>query len=162
MTLIAAALFIGIATTALTDLWSLVVARLLHQRPNNWKLPGRWFAHIPRGRLCHRDIAAAPEIAGEQAVGWICHYAVGTAFALILLLWGGPEWRMAPTLLPALVWGLLTIGFGWFLMQPCMGLGIAAARTPRPGLVRGQGLAAHLVFGFGLWFFARVFLALVP
>jgi hypothetical protein len=36
-------------------------------------------------------------------------------------------------------------------MQPGMGAGIAARRTPRPGAARLQSLVTHAVFGFGLY-----------
>jgi Protein of unknown function (DUF2938) len=37
------------------------------------------------------------------------------------------------------------------LMQPGMGAGIAASRTPRPNAARLQSLVTHAFFGFGLY-----------
>lgn len=68
----------------------------------------------------------------------------------------GPGWFAAPTLLPAWIFGIVTIAFGWFLLQPGMGLGWAASQTPNPTKGRLLGLVAHTVFGLGLWLTALV------
>jgi hypothetical protein len=49
------------------------------------------------------------------------------------------------------VFSVLTIAAGWFVLQPGMGLGWAAAKTPAPWKARGFGLLAHTVFGLGMW-----------
>jgi len=36
-------------------------------------------------------------------------------------------------------------------MQPGMGAGLGARRSPRPGFARLQSLAMHAVFGLGLY-----------
>lgn len=36
-------------------------------------------------------------------------------------------------------------------MQPGMGFGVAASKTPKPNVARLRSLAAHTVFGFGLY-----------
>ena len=41
-----------------------------------------------------------------------------------------------PTILPALIVGIGTVAAPFLLMQPGMGLGIAASRTPNPGAAR--------------------------
>ena len=51
----------------------------------------------------------------------------------------------------ALIVGIVTVAAGWFIMSPGMGNGIAASRAPNPWKVRGLQLAAHVVFGFGLY-----------
>lgn len=160
MILLEQSLFIGIATTLLFDLWGRLVARLRGTPPPAWKLPGRWFAHLARGRLCHADISAAAPVWGESAIGWLGHYLTGIVFAAGLLIWRGPAWAAAPTLGPAMVVGVGTVLLGWLVMSPCMGNGIAASRAPNPWSARGLGLAAHVVFGLGLWLSALVLAAL--
>ncbi|CCG88010.1 hypothetical protein EPIR_2647 [Erwinia piriflorinigrans CFBP 5888] len=39
----------------------------------------------------------------------------------------------------------------FLLMQPCLGNGIAAAKTPAPWLGRRRNLVAHVSFGLGRW-----------
>ena len=70
---------------------------------------------------------------------------------MILAFLMGPGWFANPTFLPAWIWAILTVAAGWFLLQPGLGLGWAAAKTPSPNKVRLFNLLAHTVFGFGLF-----------
>jgi hypothetical protein len=53
--------------------------------------------------------------------------------------------------LPALFYGIGTVVFPFFIMQPSFGLGIAASRAPNPRHARLKSLATHTVFGLGLY-----------
>ena len=86
----------------------------------------------------------------RRAINWST-VAWGLSLQVIFALIVGPGWLAAPTVLPALVFGLATVAFGWFLLQPGLGMGWAAARTPNPTRVRLLNLAGHAVFGTGLW-----------
>jgi hypothetical protein len=144
-------LLIGVGATALTDLWSLFASRVLGMKGADWTLVGRWFGHMPRGKLVHDDIAKAPPVAGERVLGWLGHYAIGVAFAGLLVLVWGAEWTRSPTLLPALLVGWLTLAAPLLLMQPAMGAGLAASRTPKPHRARLRSLLTHTVFGLALY-----------
>jgi hypothetical protein len=113
----------------------------------NYGLVGRWLAWMPRGRFRHERIAATPAVKGEKAIGWVAHYAIGIVFAGLLVVVHGQQ----PTLASALVVGIGTVAAPFLVMQPAMGAGIAARRTPRPGAARLQSLVTHAVFGFGLY-----------
>jgi hypothetical protein len=54
-------------------------------------------------------------------------------------------------LAPALLYGIGTVVFPFFVLQPSLGLGIASARSPRPARARLKSLATHAVFGAGLY-----------
>jgi hypothetical protein len=99
----------------------------------------------------YEDIAKARPFAYERAWGWIGHYAVGILFAAILLALVPSNWLQQPTLIPALIVGLVTVGAGWFLLQPGMGAGIAASRRPNANRIRALNIAGHIVFGLGLY-----------
>lgn len=142
---------IGVGATALLDLWALFLARTFGIAPPNWGLVGRWVGHLPAGRLVHDDIAAASPVANELAIGWLFHYAVGIAFAAALLAIWGLGWAAAPTLVPALVVGYVTVGCGWFILQPGMGAGIAASKRANAMQIRLLNIAGHTVFGLGLY-----------
>ena len=60
-------------------------------------------------------------------------------------------WSAAPTFLPAWILGMVTIGAGWFLLQPGMGAGWAAAKRPNALQIRGLNIVAHTVFAAGLY-----------
>jgi hypothetical protein len=117
----------------------------------DYGLVGRWLAWMPRGRFRHDSIKAAPPMPGERAIGWGAHYLIGIAFSAILIAIWGEGWVDHPTLAPALVVGTGSVAAPYLLMQPGMGQGIAASRTPRPAAARRQSLITHAIFGVGLY-----------
>lgn len=143
MNTISATLVIGIVATLLTDLWALVRRQIFGTPLPNYGFVGRWIAHMPRGRFRHQSIAAVTPARGEGIIGWSAHYLIGIAFALLL-----PE---QPALAPALLVGIATVAAPFLVMQPAMGAGIAASRTPRPNIARLQSLVTHGIFGLGLY-----------
>lgn len=142
---------IGIGATLVMDLWGLVRKRLLGVPPLDYALVGRWVGHMAHGKFRHDRIAAASPMPGELVLGWVVHYLTGVVFAAMLVWIVGLEWLRNPTFVPALGFGLATVIVPFLLMQPAMGAGIAASRTPNPTSARLQSLITHAVFGTGLW-----------
>lgn len=141
---------IGIGATAIMDAWLALLARL-GVRTLDFALLGRWVGHLSRGRFAHAAIAKAQPVAGERALGWIAHYAIGVAFAGLLVGIQGMGWASRPSLLPAIIVGAGTVVAPLFIMQPAMGAGFAAARTPTPLKNCLRSVANHTVFGLGLY-----------
>jgi hypothetical protein len=144
-------LICGLAATALVDLWALVRRQLFGTNLPNYRLVGRWIGHFPRGQFRHASIATAPHVRGEGVIGWTVHYVTGVVFACVLFIVAGHAWFEHPTLLPALLVGIATVAAPFLIMQPAMGAGIAASRTPRPNAARLQSLVMHAFFGLGLY-----------
>ena len=147
---------IGIGATILLDLWSACLKLLFHIPSTNWSMVGRWFGHLPHGRFVHNKIADAAPVRKELLLGWSAHYAIGVGFATLLVALFGLDWLHQPTIVPALVVGVFTVVFPFFLMQPGMGLGIAATKAPRPNAARLRSLMSHTIFGVGLYAAASV------
>jgi hypothetical protein len=146
----ASTLLAGLGATAATDLWAIARKRLLDVPLPDYGLVGRWIAYMPR-KFRHDAIKAAAPVRGERAIGWAVHYAIGVAFAALLPILWGSSWLREPTIAPALIVGLGTVAAPFLLMQPGMGAGFAASRTPRPAAARLQSLVTHAVFGLGLY-----------
>ena len=144
-------LVIGAGATLVLDLWALLLNKVAGLPRPDWGLVGRWFAHLPHGIVFHKDIAKADPVANERVIGWVCHYLTGILFAAILLVIMGTGWAHNPTFLPALMLGLVTVGAGWFLLQPGMGAGWAASLRPNPWQIRGLNIVGHSVFALGLY-----------
>lgn len=144
-------LYVGIGATAVMDLWGLARKPLLGIAPPNYALVGRWIAYMTHGRFRHDSIAASAPVRGEHIIGWTVHYLTGIAFAAMLIGIWGAAWVRQPTIGPALAVGIGAVAAPFFLMQPGMGAGIAASRTPRPASARLQSLITHGVFGLGLY-----------
>lgn len=153
--LLAAAL-IGIGATAFMDLWALFLKIGFQLPVRSYDMVGRWIGHMAHGQLVHINIAASPAIVHENIIGWIVHYLTGIVFAAGLLTLWGPGWVSRPTLFPALCIGLVTILFPFFVMQPCLGYGIAASNLPQPDAARLRSLMGHASFGLGLYVSARI------
>ena len=133
------------------DLWGILRRCIFGVPLTNYGLVGRWLAYLLRGRFRHDPIAKTPPVPGENLIGWAAHYLIGIGFAAILLAICGLDWARHPTLGPALIVGVATVAAPFLLMQPGMGAGIAASRTPRPGAARLQSLVTHGIFGLGLY-----------
>ncbi len=148
---IVAAIAIGIGATVLMDLWNLFLKRAFSIPSLNYCLLGRWLRHMPSGTLRHASIGGAQEKPFECTVGWIGHYTIGVAFAVVFVILASVSWLARPTFLPAVLYGIGTVVFPFFIMQPSLGFGIAGSRTPNPARARLKSLATHTVFGVGLY-----------
>lgn len=141
----------GIGATLIMDIWLLFLKRAFNISSLNYCLLGRWLCHMPAGTFKHASITAAPRKSFECTVGWIAHYSIGIGLVLGFVVLVSSDWLVRPTLLPALLYGIGTVVFPFFLMQPSFGLGIAASKTPNPMQARLKSLMTHTVFGIGLY-----------
>jgi hypothetical protein len=144
-------LLTGVGATAVMDLWAIARKRLFGIAAPNYGVVGRWLGHMPKGRFRHDSVAAAAPVRGERLIGWTAHYLIGISFAAILLGIWGHAWIHSPTIGPALLVGIVTVAAPFLVMQPGMGAGIAASRTPRPAAARFHSLVTHAIFGLGLY-----------
>lgn len=140
----------GVVATATFDLWQRAQKLAFGVPPSNWALVGRWFAHIPSGRLVHDSIQTAAPAPHEEAIGWTAHYAVGIAYAAMYLS-GAHALGATPSLASAVAFGVVTVVAAWFVLQPGMGMGVLARKAPNPGEARLRSLLNHVVFGVGLY-----------
>jgi hypothetical protein len=141
---------VGIGATALMDLWLWLLSRL-GVPTSGFAMVGRWVGHFRRGEFAHAAISKAAAVRFELGLGWATHYLIGIAYAALLVGLRGTAWLEQPTLLPALVFGILTVAAPWFVMQPAMGAGFLALKTPTPLKNALRNLANHAVFGAGLY-----------
>jgi hypothetical protein len=145
------ALAIGVGATLAIDLWNLFLKRFFNISSLSYCLLGRWLRHMQEGTFRHASLAAAPRKRFECTAGWIAHYTIGVVFAVVFVLLTPDDWLARPTLLPALLFGICTVVFPLFIMQPSIGLGIAASKTQNPLQARLKSLGTHAVFGIGLY-----------
>jgi len=143
-------LLLGGGATLVMDGWALLLARL--GIPSlDFALLGRWIGHLPEGQWMHESIARAAPVRGERLLGWCAHYSIGIGFAALLLATFGLEWARSPSLLPALLIGLVTVVAPLFVLQPALGAGIASSKTPTPLFNTVKSLVTHTVYGLGLY-----------
>ena len=147
---------IGAGATVCIDLWSVLLKKAFGIRSLDYCLLGRWVLHMPAGRIMHASIGGAAPKAHECAAGWISHYGIGMTFAVTFGAFVGDRWLHAPTLGPALAFGVATVVVPMFVMQPALGMGVAASKAPDPALARLKSLGTHAVFGAGLYVSAEL------
>ncbi len=144
------------------DGWNLFLRRAFSVPSLNYCLLGRWILHMPGGMFLHPSIGTAPQKRLECAVGWVAHYTIGVVLALGFVALAPAGWLARPTLLPALLYGVATVVFPFFVLQPSLGLGIASSKTPKPTKARLKSLGTHAIFGVGLYFCAVALTYLHP
>jgi hypothetical protein len=147
------AILIGLGATLTFDLWALLLKYVIKLTPSNFCLVGRWLRYMPEGTFRHSNIASAPTKSAECAVGWIAHYMIGITFAVTFVAFVGNNWLQHPTLIPAITFGMVTVGAPFLIMQPAFGLGVAASKTSNPMQTRLRSLMNHTAFGLGLYLF---------
>jgi hypothetical protein len=142
---------VGLGATLVMDLWAVFLKRIFAVPSPDYCLVGRWLRHMTDGTFKHPRIATAARKPAECTIGWIAHYTVGGLFAVALIALTTPQWLRSPTPTPAIIFGLVTVGFPFFIMHPSFGLGIAASRAPNPMQARLRSLMNHAAFGVGLY-----------
>ena len=147
---------VGLGATFVMDLWAIFLKHAFKIPSPNYCLVGRWLRHMTNGSIKHPSITAAAPKPAECTTGWIAHYIIGVLFALTLVALATPEWLQSPTLMPALIFGVVTVGFPFFIMHPSFGLGLAASKAPNPMQARLRSLMNHAAFGVGLYVSALV------
>lgn len=157
MNIYVCALSIGIGATIVMDIWAWLMWKVFNIPSLNYAMVGRWLGHLPRGLLSHNNITNTPPIRGEAVIGWSAHYAIGILFAFILLSATGHQWVVAPSLLTAVLFGIITVAAPFFILQPALGAGIAASKTPHPNTARLKSLMAHTSYGIGLYISALAY-----
>jgi hypothetical protein len=155
------AILLGLGATLTFDLWALFLKEAFKINPSSMCLVGRWIRTMPEGIFIHANIGSAPRKSAECAVGWGVHYMTGIAFASAFVTLVGNRWFQHPTLIPAILFGVVTVLAPFFIMQPAFGFGVAASKTSNPAQARLRSLMNHAVFGVGLYLFGLVFRWLV-
>ncbi|OIX90524.1 DUF2938 family protein [Pantoea sp. Ae16] len=149
--IVAQATVAGIGATLTMDIWSLCQRYLFKVPPLQYALVGRLFLGLLRGKVRHNTILTTPPIQAEGLAGWVIHYLTGIAFAFIPVGLTGMGWYHEPEVFTAVFTAFLTLLAPFMILQPALGFGIAAARTPHPWRARLFSALSHLAYGCGLY-----------
>jgi len=144
---------IGLGATLTFDLWAIFVKHAFKITPSNICLVGRWLRYMPEGTFKHSNIVSAPQKSAECMVGSIAHYIIGVMFAIPFVALVGNSWLQRPTLISAIGFGGVTVLAPFFLMQPALGLGLAASKVSNPMQSILRRLMNHTMFVIGLYLF---------
>ena len=145
------AIVLGMGASLIMDGWAVLRWRVTGASFLDYGWLTRWITGLPAGRLSLSLGREAPLSTMERVIGWVLHYAIGVLYAGAFVMIVGADWRSSPSLLPALLFGAITAFAPFLILQPALGRGAFAARTPSPGAARLQTMLTHLVFGLGLY-----------
>ncbi|WP_336760277.1 DUF2938 family protein [Asaia sp. VD9] len=155
-------LVVGVVSTLVLDLYAVALERATGIGRTNWGAVGHWLVGMGRGRMVFSPNTDGLYTPGEHGLGWIFHYAVGCAYALMLPLFWGVGYVAAPSLMPVILIGfVLTTIAGLTLMVPGMGGGFLGLKTPNPMKLYGLVLLAHAVFTVGQYAAALALASLI-
>ena len=153
---------IGTGATMVMDAWAMLMKQVFNMTSLDYCFVGRWLQHFRHGVFRHQNITSADKQTSECLLGWLAHYLTGIIFAMALVLVTSGRWLLQPGISEALLFGLVTVAFPFFILQPCLGFGIAGSKTPSPVTTRMKSLAAHAAFGVGLYVCALALVKLFP
>ena len=148
---LADSLVLGLGASLIMDGWALLRQYTTRTPMLDYGWIARWVAGLPSGRMSVVPGQGAPLSKIERSLGWMLHYAIGAAYAGVFLSVAGPLWLESPSVWPALAFGAVTSLAPFLILQPALGRGVFANRTPAPRAARVQTLLTHLVFGAGLY-----------
>ncbi|MES1938245.1 DUF2938 family protein [Salinisphaera hydrothermalis] len=154
-TIIVFTLVIGVVSTLVLDLWALLQQRVAGVEAPDWGVAGRWVKGLTRFQFVLDSSDGQAPTHDDKVVGWIFHYLVGIAYALLLFLIWGYAFAVHPTLWPTVVIGLfLTTFAGLFIFLPALGAGLAGARLPDQKAAIARMIVGHVVFMLAQYFTA--------
>ena len=159
-------ILIGVGATLIMDIWAVIAEAVFGIPQIKFAMVGRWLGHMPGGDFTHDSIRQAAPIANELAMGWAAHYMVGILFAVCFVVTFGQRQLVRPSLAQAILFGVVTVVFPFFLLQPALGAGVMASNRPDPDFARFKSLMTHFSFGVGLyaacWIQTKIFKQATP
>lgn len=112
-------------------------------------LIGRWAVGLGRGRLRGVDVAAAPRVRGEVAVGVAAHYLTGIVLTEAYLM-ALSRLGVRPGPVKATAFGVATAVLPLVVMYPSMGYGCCGRHSGDARRLVSLMLLGHVAFGAGI------------
>ena len=143
-------LVIGVFATIFMDICGVIRNKLFQTQSLNYAFVGRWVLGWAKGQFHHVNISQASTQSGEQWVGWAFHYLTGILW--VGILFGLSYLDLYPlNFVSIMLFALFTTLVPFLIMQPALGLGFFASRTPVPFDAVKKSIITHLCFGFGIY-----------
>ncbi len=143
-------ILIGVLATCIADALSFITKQIWGIPSPNFVLLGRWLLYMPQRQFTHRNIMQSPTRSFETCIGWFMHYVTGVVFAYVLLMSISLNLFNLNDYAFAILFGIGTVICPFFIMQPSLGFGVAASKTPNKLVARLRSLLTHCYFGMGL------------
>jgi len=115
---------------------------------------GRWAHGLSKGKFYYSDIDKVAPVNNELKIAFVFHYLVGgglVALGYPVLLYFYNIFSLSLPIPLAVVYGLLTCVFPWFILMPSIGKGMAGNQMPAQAMPIIAPVISHLAYGLGLW-----------
>ncbi len=119
-------------------------------------LLGRWIGSMANGTFVHPTILETPALRHEAALGLCCHYLIGITLSAIILYPHFKVRRAPPSLRAAIMFGVGTCVFPYFLMFPAMGFGMLGLKAPEAFVRIVFSAVNHAAFGVGIFLWSSI------
>lgn len=145
-------LITGIIATFIFDIFHISLSYAYSINKSRWNLIGRYFVGLFYGKYIQEDLENENEINYELFIGYIIHYIIGIIFAFFYITLNLLLFEQ-PSIILALIVGLLTVLGGWCILMPfAFNIGYFAMKQDNQKKLLVQNLIAHFIFGIGLYF----------
>ncbi|RQW62771.1 DUF2938 family protein [Vibrio viridaestus] len=149
-------IFVGIGSTLVLDVWVMLVQKVTGIPPTNWSVVGRWLKGLPKGSLVLGDASNLNQ--SDKVIGWIFHYIIGIAYAVLLILYAGTGFIDNPQWEAVIVIGLVVSTLaGLLILMPGLGAGVLGRKLPNQMLMILYLIIAHAVFAVGQYVFSAFY-----
>jgi hypothetical protein len=145
-------LFIGICSTLFMDMMSLISHQLFKINAFNYALLGRWVLYWQQKKFTHNNIQQSPPQKYEASIGWFFHYLIGILWTYLYFILSH-FLHYTITLWNTIIFSIITTFIPFLIIQPALGFGMFAQKTPNPFKSMRNSMLAHLYFGLGLYLF---------
>jgi len=119
-------------------------------------LLGRWVGSFPTGRVIHSNILDTSPLPHEVAIGVASHYVIGFTLSSIFVISWLKIFARKINLSSALIFGISTCVFPYFLMFPAMGFGVMGLKTVHESMLVPFSAFNHAVFGVGIFIWTHL------
>ena len=150
MNILINSLVLGLSATLIMDLLGWLRSSVFKIPSFNYAYLGRFFLILKDNEKGYRNITQAPEQKFERLIGWGFHYMTGIIFALIYTYIDHSN-NTLETFISSILFGISTVLFPLLLIQPILGFGFFASKTPDQWISIKNSFVAHLNFGVGLF-----------
>jgi len=153
-------LIVGLLATITMDITALAMVKTGIVQLGPYRLfpeiLGRWVGSIPAGTFVHSTIFSTAPVPHEKVIGIVSHYLIGLTLSSLLLFPHVRIWHRRIMFRTALLFGIASCVFPYFLMFPSMGFGILALKLPHPATLILFSAWNHLAFGLGIFLWSNL------
>jgi len=120
------------------------------------RLLGRWVGSFPSGKIFHTNILDTPPLPQEIPIGILSHYVIGLTLCSVFVLSSTKIFARRIDLWSAIIFGIATCIFPYFIMFPAMGFGVMGFKSFHESMLTFFSVVNHAAFGAGIFIWSNL------